>query len=54
MSTPHEPREEYGRPRGQERADGRVTDYRPDGEVSAADEMAAETVPNQKIEDDDV
>ena len=54
MSTPHEPREECGRPYGEERADSRDADYRPDGEVRAGDEMAAEAVPNQKIEDDDV
>ena len=39
---------------GQERADSHDADYRPDGEVRAGDEMAAEAVPNQKIEDDDV
>ena len=54
MSTPHEPREEYGRPDGQECADSRDADYRPDGEVRAGHEMAAEAVSNQKIEDNDV
>jgi hypothetical protein len=39
-SMPHEPREEYGRPCGQESADSHDADYRPDGEVRAGDEMA--------------
>jgi len=54
MSTPHEPREEYGRPYGQERADSRDADHCPDGKVRAGDQMTAEAIPNQKIEDDDV
>jgi hypothetical protein len=54
MSTPHEPREEYGQPYGEERADSRDADYRSDGEVHAGNEMAAEAVPNQKIEDDNI
>lgn len=53
-STLHEPREDHGRPHGQERADSRDSDDRPDGEVRCGDEMAEEAVPNQKIENDDI
>ena len=41
-------------PYGQERADSRDADYRPDGKVRAGEETAAEAVPNQKVEDDDI
>ena len=53
-TSAYEPWEKYRRPYGQKRADSRDADYRSNGEVRASDEMAAEAVPNQKIEDDDV
>jgi hypothetical protein len=47
-----EPWEEHGRSHGQERADGRNTHHSPDNEILTANEMAAEAVSNQEVEDD--
>ena len=54
MPTPHEFGEEHSRSHGQEQAHSRNAYRRANSEVCTSNKMAAETIPNQKVKNDNI